>query len=482
MFVKVMVISLYALMIIVIGYLGMRKTHSFSDFFLGGGNIGPWMTAFSYGTAYFSAVVFIGFAGKVGWGFGYSGMWIGVFNGLIGVLGVWWLLGWKIKQVSIRYKIHTMSEFLEKRYNMPFLKLFAAITIFVFLIPYSAAVFIGLSYLFTSSFPGVEYWHAVLFIGFFTTIYIVMGGYKSMAMIDTIFGIIMTAGVVILLIFTIREGNGISNISETLRNINPQLTQAVGPPGWWPLFSLIVLTSLAPFAMPQLVQKFYAIKDKKSIRLGMFASTFFAFLIGIIAYFVGSTARVFLTPESTPDAFLESGAPNVDALMPELLSNVIPESLAVVILLLILSASMSTLAALVLISSSSLTKDFYAGFINKNVSDKNLIRLMRYSSVFFVLISMIIAFLKPDTIVAILGVSWGAIGSAFLGPFIWGLFWKKATKAGAVSSAFSGLTVCLVLYIQGMPSPQAGTIGMGVSLLVNPLVSLMFPDKIKYTG
>ncbi|MCD4734957.1 MAG: hypothetical protein K8R53_02845, partial [Bacteroidales bacterium] len=219
MFVKVMVISLYALMIIVIGYLGMRKTHSFSDFFLGGGNIGPWMTAFSYGTAYFSAVVFIGFAGKVGWGFGYSGMWIGVFNGLIGVLGVWWLLGWKIKQVSIRYKIHTMSEFLEKRYNMPFLKLFAAITIFVFLIPYSAAVFIGLSYLFTSSFPGVEYWHAVLFIGFFTTIYIVMGGYKSMAMIDTIFGIIMTAGVVILLIFTIREGNGISNISETLRNI-----------------------------------------------------------------------------------------------------------------------------------------------------------------------------------------------------------------------------------------------------------------------
>ncbi len=88
-------------MIILVGYMGMKKTKSFSDFFLGGGNIGPWMTAFSYGTAYFSAVVFIGFAGKVGWGFGYSGMWIGVFNAFVGVLGVWALLGWRIKKMSV---------------------------------------------------------------------------------------------------------------------------------------------------------------------------------------------------------------------------------------------------------------------------------------------------------------------------------------------------------------------------------------------
>lgn len=475
MWIKAVVVILYSLMIVFIGIIGMKKTKTFSDFFLGGGKIGPWMSAFSYGTAYFSAVVFIGFAGKVGWGFGLSGIWIGVFNAIIGVMGVWWLMGWKIKKISVEYGIHTMSEFYEKRYGSPFMKLFSAVVIFVFLIPYSAAVFIGLSYLFKSSFPGIEYWHAVAFMGVFTTVYLVLGGYRSMAMIDTIFGMIMTAGVILLLGFTLNDGGGLSGITRTLQEIDPGLTEAIGPPGWWPLFSLIVLTSIAPFAMPQLIQKFYAIRDRSAVRKGMVASTFFALLIGCVAYFIGSTTRVFLSPETAPAAFLEGGVPNVDALMPELLAKTIPESLSVLILLLILSASMSTLAALVLISGSALSKDFYAGFVRKDISDRSLTLLMRFSSAFFVLLSVILALLRPDSIVAILGVSWGAIGSAFLGPFIWGLFWKRASRTGAMASSFAGLVACIGLYVYGMPSPQAGTIGMGVSLAVNPLVSMLFP-------
>ncbi|MBM3435995.1 MAG: sodium:solute symporter family protein, partial [Bacteroidetes bacterium] len=355
MVIKVILISLYALMTLVIGYIGMRRTRNFKDFFHGGGNVGPWMSAFSYGTAYFSAVVFIGFAGKVGWGFGYSGIWIGIFNGLMGVLGVWALLGWKIKKVSVEYKIDTMSEFLEKRYSSPFLKLFASIAIFVFLIPYSAAVFIGLSYLFTYSFPGIQYWHTVVFMGVFTALYLVMGGYKSMAIVDVIFGMIMTAGVIILGVVTIGKGGGLNNITEGLNRINPGLTSVVGPPGWWPLLSLIVLTSVAPFAMPQLIQKFYAIRDKRSVYIGMIASTLFSLLIGVVAYFMGSTSRFFLNPQNAPSAFSTEGAPNVDALMPVMMTTVIPDSLSVVVLLLILAASMSTLASLILISSSSLS-------------------------------------------------------------------------------------------------------------------------------
>lgn len=478
MIVKIIVIALYALMIIGVGLYGMRKTKSFSDYFLGGGNVGPWMTAFSYGTAYFSAVVFIGFAGKVGWGFGYSGIWIGILNALVGVLGVWYFLGWKIKKISIEMNVSTMSEYLERRYDSPFIKLFASIAIFVFMIPYSAAVFIGLSYLFTSSFPGIEYWHAVAFMGVFTTIYIVLGGYKSMSLIDTIFGMIMSVSVIVLFIFTLNKGGGFNNITETLSSINPKLTEVIGPPGWWPLFSLIFLTSVAPFAMPQLVQKFYAIKDEKSIKIGMFASTVFALLIGGIAYYLGSTTRFFLTPELTPSVFID-GKPIVDALMPELLNTIVPDSLSVIILLLILSASMSTLAALVLISSSSMAKDFYAGFINKDITDKKLTRLMRVGSAFFVLISVIIALLKPDSIVAILGISWGAIGSVFLGPFIWGLFSKKVNKFGAISSSVIGLSATLGLYVYGMSSPEAGTIGMMASLVVNPIFSKLYTSVAK---
>ncbi|MCK5153906.1 MAG: sodium transporter, partial [Spirochaetales bacterium] len=181
MSVKITILVLYAMTIIFFGIRGMKKTKNFSDFFLGGGKVGPWMTAFSYGTAYFSAVVFIGFAGKVGWGFGYSGVWIGIINALVGVLAVWWLMAWKIKKMSLDLGVTTMSEYLEIRYNSRGMKLFASIIIFVFLIPYSGAVFIGLSYLFKYSFQGIEYWHAVVFMGVFTAIYLVMGGYKSMA-------------------------------------------------------------------------------------------------------------------------------------------------------------------------------------------------------------------------------------------------------------------------------------------------------------
>ncbi|GAB4323131.1 MAG: sodium:solute symporter [Bacteroidales bacterium] len=473
MLIRIIVIAAYALLIVWVGLRSMRQTRSFNDFFLGGGNIGPWMSAFSYGTAYFSAVVFIGFAGKIGWGFGYSGMWIGVFNALLGVLGVWGLMAWRIKKMSTKYGVSTMPEFFEHRYRSKFLKVWSPLVIFLFMIPYSAAVFIGLSYLFTSSFEGIEYWHAVLFMGIFTAIYMVMGGYKSMALIDMIFGMIMTAGVIVLMIFTIRAGGGLPSITQALKTIDVRLTGAVGPPGWWPLFSLIVLTSVAPFAMPQLVQKFYAISDRSAIRRGMIASTFFAMLIGVSAYFMGSTTRLFLTPETAPAAFNAGGAPNVDALMPEMLNLVIPESLSVIILLLILSASMSTLAALVLVSSSSVVKDFYNGVLRPDISDSRLTLLMRIMSALFIIISMAIALMKPDTIVAILGVSWGALGSAFLGPFVWGIFSSKINTPGAITGSVTGLGVCLVLYFSGMPSPQAGTIGMGASLLMPPLVTFV---------
>ncbi len=469
MLLKIVVVALYALMIIVVGLLSLRKTKSFNDFYLGGGNIGPWMTAFSYGTAYFSAVLFIGFAGMIGYNFGYSGLWIAFFNAFVGVLGVWAIFGWRIKQMSVAYKVSTLSEFLEKRYNSPLFKLLSSVVIFVFMVPYSAAVFMGLSYLFTTTF-GIDYAYALLFMGLLTAIYLVLGGYKSMTRIDLIFGMIMTFGVIILYFSTLDAGGGLSGITASLRDIHPKLVSRVGPPGFWPLFSLVFLTSAAPFAMPQLVQKFYAIRDRRSIRIGMVASTFFAILIGGVAYFIGSTTRIFITPETSPEAFI-GDQPIADRLMPELLVNVIPEALAVVILLLILSASMSTLAALVLISSSTFAKDFYAGFINPNTSDKALTALMRYMSAFFVFLSVMLAYMSFDSIVAILGVSWGAIGAFFLGPFVWGLFNKKVTKTGGLSSGIIGLTVCLFLYAYGMPSPQAGTIGMISSLVINPLVS-----------
>ncbi len=461
-------------MVIFIGIKGSSKTKSFADFAVGGGKIGPWMTAFSYGTAYFSAVLFIGFAGKIGWAFGLSGLWIALGNTLVGVLGVWFLLGNKIKEETIKYKVQTMPEFLEARYKSSFLKIFTSIAIFIFFIPYTAAVFMGLSYLFEITF-NMPYTYVLIFMGVFTGIYLILGGYKSMAMIDVIFGVIMVIGVIILLIFGLKEGGGIGKIISDLRAIKPELTEFVGPPGIIPLLSLVFLTSIAPFAMPQLVQKFYAIKDAKSIKIGMFASTIFALLVTGIAYFTGALTRIFISPQSNPTKFiLESGKLNFDSFMPEILVTVIPPALTIVILLLILSASMSTLAALVLISSSSITKDIFKGYVKKDASDRTLTITVRIGSAFFIILSMLLAFLKPAVIVTILSISWGAIASVFLGPFIWGLFNKKVNLFGAIAGSIGGLAVCLILFILwgSKMVPQAGSVGMIVSLALVPIFSL----------
>jgi SSS family solute:Na+ symporter len=467
--VKIVVISAYAVFTLAIGYLGLKKARTFSDFFLGGRTVGPWMSAFTYAAAYFSAVLFIGFAGKVGWGFGLSGLWIALGNALVGVLGVWGLLGNRIRRMSVELQVTTMPEFLERRYGSRILKFIASLAIFLFLIPYSAAVFIGLSYLFKANF-GLAYGTALLFMGLFTAFYLVLGGYKSMTMIDVVFGMIMCLGSAVLIASTLQKAGGPEGLAAGLTAIDPRLTAAVGPGGAWPLFALVFLTSVAPFAMPQLVQKFYAIRDGKAIRRGMIASTAFAALIAGTAYFTGAAARFFLTPESAPGAFT-GGRPVFDVVMPEFLTKVIPPSLSIVMMLLILSASMSTLAALVLISSSSVVKDLYAGFVNPAVTDRTLTRLMRTTSAVFILLSVVLAYLRPATIVAILSVSWGAIGSFFLGPFVWGLISKKVTRFGAIASALLGLGTCLALSFSGIAPAEAGTIGMIVSFVLNPLAS-----------
>jgi SSS family solute:Na+ symporter/sodium/proline symporter len=166
-------VGLYTLLIVGLGILGHRRTKNFNDYLLGGGKVGPWMTAFSYGTAYFSAVLFIGFAGKIGWGFGLSGLWVALGNSLAGVLGVWLLLGNRIKEAATRYDVYTMPGFLEARFGSRFIRLYTSIAIFVFLIPYTAAVFMGLSYLFEVTF-NLPYTWVLLFMGVFTGVYLVL--------------------------------------------------------------------------------------------------------------------------------------------------------------------------------------------------------------------------------------------------------------------------------------------------------------------
>ena len=471
---KIAILVIYALILVGISLYTVKKTKTLDDYFLGGRKMGAWISAFAYGTSYFSAVIFIGYAGKLGWSFGLSVVWIGIGNAIIGSLLAWLVLGRRTRALTHKLNVSTMPEFFESRYGSKAMKILSAILIFVFLVPYSASVYQGLSYLFEVMF-GIPFIYCVIGMAVLTAGYLVAGGYLATALSDFIQGIIMLGGVVLVIFFVIKNPvvGGLSAGLDKLAAIEPKLIAAVGPPGWWPLLSLVILTSLGSWALPQMVHKFYAIKDEKAILRGTVISTVFAIIIAGGAYFIGVFGRLFLQGVPIDPA---TGAANFDMIMPQMLDIALENSsvLIGIIVVLVLSASMSTLSSLVLVSSSAISIDLI-GAVNPKFSKDKTKATMRWLCLLFVILSVVLALGKFTTIITLMSLSWGTISGAFLGPFLFGLYMKRTTKIGAWAGLIAGLGTSLLLNLlfPAITSPMAGTFAMAASLIVTPLVSLM---------
>lgn len=465
---KYALIGFFVCVLLYNGWVSMRKAHTVNDFFLGGRSIGPWLSAFSYGTAYFSAVIFIGYAGKVGWGFGLSGLWIVLGNAVVGSLLAWYILAKRTRAMTIRLGSMTMPEFLEARYDSRGFKIFSALVIFIFLVPYSASVYMGLSYLFNQSF-GIPYGYACVTMCLLTALYLVMGGYRALAMTDVFQGSIMLFGVGVLLYYVLGapEVGGLAHGFHRLAEINPQLVAPVGPGGWLPLASLVILTSLGTWGLPQMVQKFYAIKNEAAIKPATIVASVFALVVSFGAYFTGAMTRLFFNE-------LPGGTP--DLLMPKLIESVLPELGVALILLLVLSASMSTLASLVLASSSAIAIDLFKT-IAPAAAEKHGVKMMRLMCLLFILLSLLLALARPSIILSLMAMSWGTVAGVFLAPYLFGLFWKGTTKAGAWAGAVTGLTISVVfsLYYRLDPVmiPIVGSVAMIIPLVIVPGVSMV---------
>lgn len=487
------ILALYALGMVAIAYFTRRRSKSVDDFLHAGKKgINGWMSAFAYGTTYFSAVVFVGYAGKFGSAFGLASVWIGIFNAIIGALVAWLVLARRTKNMTSRLSSKTMPDFFEKRFESSGLKVLSAIVIFIFLIPYSASVYSGLSSLFEFVF-GIEGWIIMVALAVITAVYLFFGGYFATALSDFIQGIIMLVGVIVMVIFFLNSDSVGWDLSRLTGDVNKTwFTFNSTNTGFYgstmTLLSLIFLTSFGVWALPQTVHKYYAIRDKRAITQGTVVSTIFALIIGFGAYFVGSLSGLF-------PAELLLGV-KADNIIPVLLKEVIPVGLIGVIAVLILSASMSTLSSVSLASASVVAVDLYKGEINKGASDKRVNVVMKSLCVLFIVISVVLAILNEElgfsAIAYMMGISWGTLAGCFLGPFVLGVVWKRTTKAAAWTSVVSCLVITLTLifvlgynhpscdgsfgsaFTSGINcSPMIGSICMIFSVLVTVLVSLL---------
>lgn len=482
MFIKLLLLCIFFAVMISIGLYCRKHATDVNGFVLGGRSVGPWLTAFAYGTSYFSAVIFIGYAGQFGWKFGIASTWIGIGNAIIGSMLAWMVLGRRTRIMTQHLDSATMPEFFGKRFNSRALKIGASVIIFIFLIPYTASLYNGLSRLFGMAF-NIDYTVCIIIMAVLTGIYVIAGGYMATAINDFIQGIIMLFGIVAVIaaVLSSKGGflaaiDGLARVEDPAASTTPGVFASFFGPDPMGLLGVVILTSLGTWGLPQMVQKFYAIESEKSIHKGTIISTLFALIISGGCYFLGGFGRLF-----SDSVNIE--ADGFDAIIPTMMSY-LPDALIGLVVLLVLSASMSTLSSLVIASSSTLTIDFLKDNFIRNMSEKSQVLIMRLLIVLFILISVIIAIVQYKSnitfIAQLMGVSWGALAGAFLAPLLYGLYWRGTTKAACWCSYIwgAGLMTLNLLFRDAFPpviqSPiNAGALAMLGGLIIVPVVSLV---------
>ncbi len=485
MLAKILMLVIFFGVMIGIGVYSRKHTTSVDGFVLGGRSVGPWLTAFAYGTSYFSAVVFVGYAGQFGWKYGLASTWIGIGNAVIGSLLAWVVLGRRTRVMSQKLESKTMPDFFGSRFQSKSLKIVASAIAFIFLVPYTASVYNGLSRLFGMAF-NIPYSTCVIIMAAITAIYVILGGYMATAINDFIQGVIMIFGIIAVIAAVLNGQGGFIEAIRTMAEIPSDVELTMGQPGAFTSFfgpdpmnllGVVILTSLGTWGLPQMVHKFYAIKDEKAIKTGTIISTLFAIVISGGCYFLGGFARLFDDPAIYNS---DTGAVVYDSIIPFMLSK-LPDILIGIVIVLVLSASMSTLSSLVLTSSSTLTLDFLKGNFIKKMDEKKQVRTMQILIVFFIVLSVVIALDPPTFIAQLMGISWGALAGAFLAPFLYGLYWKGVTKAGVWAGFVSGVGITVSnMFFKFIASPiNAGAVAMIAGLIIVPVVSLLTPKMKK---
>ncbi len=484
MITKIILLLVFFAMMIGVGVYSRKYAVDVNGFVLGGRSVGPWLTAFAYGTSYFSAVVFVGYAGQFGYKYGLSATWIGIGNAVIGSLIAWLVLGKRTRVMTKHIHAATMPDYFGKRYDSTTLKIAASIIAFVFLIPYTASVYNGLSRLFAMAFD-VPYAVCVVVMAALTCLYVLLGGYMATAINDLIQGVIMIFGIIAVIVAVLNGQGGFMEAVFKLSELESDIAVTMGQKGAFASFfgpdpinlmGVVILTSLGTWGLPQMVHKFYAIKDEKAVKTGTIISTVFAIIISGGCYFLGGFGRLF----DSPAIYKEDGSIIYDAIIPTMLQN-LPDIMIGIIIVLVLSASMSTLSSLVLTSSSTLTLDVIKGHIVKHMDEKKQLLIMRVLLVVFVVLSVVLAINPPTFIAQLMGISWGALAGAFLAPFMYGLYWKGVTKAGVWAGFVCGVGITVSnIFLKYIASPiNAGAIAMLAGLVVVPVVSLITPKMKK---
>jgi sodium/pantothenate symporter len=431
----------------------VKSSNSFlQEYFLGGRELGGFVLAMTMIATYGSASSFIGGPG-VAYKTGLGWVLLSMAQLPMGYF-VLMVLGKKFAIIARKNNYVTIIDFLKDRYQSNTIVLISAVSIVIFLFSAMTAQWVGGARL-IESLTGLSYTPSLFIFAVSVLVYVIIGGFRAVALSDTVQGMIMLVGTIILLIGTIIAGGGMSNIMSELVEINPNLISPFGSEQeLTPIYvsSFWILVGVGVIGLPQIAVRAMSYKDSKAMHKAIIIGTFVIGTIMFGMHLIGVLARAVIPG-------IEIG----DKVMPTLTMEVLPPLLAGIVLSAPMAAIMSTVNALLILVSSTVVKDIYLNFIKPDASERRIKNTSLIVTTIIGLAVLLFAINPPDLLVWLNLFSFGGLESVFIWPIVFGLYWSRGNKYGACFSMIVGMG-SYILFDRFLPNP------FGIHTVVLPIL------------
>ena len=442
------VTGIYMILTLAVGYLGFRQTRGAEDYLLAGRRVGPWILALSYGATFISTSAIIGFGGAAAV-YGMGLIWLTVLNIGMGILVAFLLFGKRAREIGKRLSAVTFPDLMGRRYSDGFMQYASAAIILAGMPLYTSAILIG-GARFLEKALNLPFGWAVIVLGLVTAVYVVAGGLIAVMYTNSLHGIVMFAGMTLLLLFTYSLLGGVVPAHEALTALGPLVPPelaaqgltgwtslpAPGSPIWYTLITTLILgVGIGALAQPQLVVRFMTARDSRTLNQAVLVGGPFILMMTGVTFTVGALSNVFFYRETGKIAVAAVAGGNLDLVIPSFIDLATPSWFVVLFLITLLAASMSTLSSLFHVMGTAVGFDIWQHFGGRKPS----LRANQAGILAMILVSVLLAFTLPGSIVArTTAMFFGLSASALLPAFAYGLYSEAPSARAARASLVAG--------------------------------------------
>ncbi len=453
-----LIIIIYLLATLYLGYRGWKSTKDSEGFLVAGRKTHPYIMAMSYGATFISTSAIVGFGGTAGL-FGMGLLWLTFLNIFVGIFVAFIIFGKRTRKMGHNLNAMTFPELLGKRFDSKFIQYFSGIVIFLGMPLYASVVLIGAAR-FIETTLAIDFDVALLVYSVIIAAYVIWGGLRGVMYTDAMQGTIMFVGMIFLLFITYSHLGGIVPAHQALSdmaNLVPAKLAAMGHAGWtampvlgstwcWTLVSTIVLgVGIGVLAMPQLVVRFMTVKSNRELNRGVLIGGVFILMMTGVAFTVGALSNVFFL-QNMGNISINIAAGNADSIIPLYINAATPEWFVYLFMLTLLAAAMSTSSSQFHTQGSAIGRDIYETLTHKKGGKSILVT--RMGIIVAMIIAVTLGYILPDNIIARgTAIFFGLCAAAFLPMYTSALYWKGATKAGAIAGLFTGTLVTVFWYL-----------------------------------